>query len=143
MNFSSGEPISSIPTIPTCDGTVDMVRERLAWGANPNYIWKGPPPDARFLFVIGVRSSRLSALSLAITASSTTTDDTPGDRSFVALEREYFVKKRNGNNGRTSGRRVHHYTISLGRVVYSAESLSCPLSGLDRGRMCTSHSHTS
>ena len=63
---------------------VDMVRERLAWGANPNYIWKGPPPDARFLYINGVRSSRL-ALSLAITASSTT-DVTAGDRSLVALE---------------------------------------------------------
>ena len=78
----------------TCDGTVDMVRELLAWGANPYYIWKRPPPDARFPFLNGVRSSRLSALSLAITTSSITADLTPGDRSLVALEREYHVKKK-------------------------------------------------
>ena len=143
VNFMCPQSSLSALMFATCDGTVDMVRELLAWGANPNYIWKRPPPDARFPFINGVRSSRLSALSLAITTSSTTADDTPGDRSLVALERVYFVKKRNGNNGRTSGRRVHHYTISLGRVVYSAESLSSPLSGLHCGRGCTSHSHTS
>ena len=70
----------------TCDGTVDMVRELLAWGANPNYIWKRPPRDARFLFINGVRSSRLSALSLAITTSSTTANVTAGHRLLVALE---------------------------------------------------------
>ena len=71
-----------------------MARELLAWGANPNYIWKRPPPDARFLFINGVRSSRLSARSLAITTSSTTADVTPEDRSLVALEREYYVKEK-------------------------------------------------
>ena len=86
--------LSFIPTNPTCDGTVDMARELLAWGANPYYIWKRPPPDARFPFLNGVRSSRLSARSLAITTSSTTADVTPGGRSFVALEREYYVRKK-------------------------------------------------